>query len=238
MTQTEIAACVRRMPARIKAALFDMDGVLYDSMPRHAKAWMAMCREEGFDAREEEFFLLEGKRGTDIADFLMQRQYGRGVTPDEAERLYGVKCRYFMAGGPAAMMPGAAEAVRAAMAFGARPVLVTGSGQASILTRLGTDYPDAFADGMRVTAKDVMHGKPHPEPFLAGLAKAGVRPDEAIAIDNAPLGVKSALSAGVFTIGVRTGPIPAGELLRSGADVELNGMFELAELLTARRMHG
>lgn len=37
------------------SALFDMDGTLYDSMPRHAHAWMNMCAEEGLEAQYNEF---------------------------------------------------------------------------------------------------------------------------------------------------------------------------------------
>ena len=40
---------------RPKAALIDMDGTLYDSMPRHADAWMEMCRRAGLDAEHDEF---------------------------------------------------------------------------------------------------------------------------------------------------------------------------------------
>ena len=75
------------------------------------------------------------------------------------------------------------------------------------------------------------HGKPDPEPYLMGLAKAGVEPWEAVAIDNAPLGVESGSRAGIFTIGVRTGPLAEGALEAAGADIELNSMSECAELL-------
>ena len=46
-----------------RAALFDMDGTLYDSMPRHARAWMNMCAEEGLNAHYDEFFAFEGRTG-------------------------------------------------------------------------------------------------------------------------------------------------------------------------------
>ena len=146
--------------------------------------------------------------------------------------MYGRKSELFAAMGPARIMAGAAEAVEAARKAGAVCVLVTGSGQGSLLGRLDSDFPDAFPMERRVTARDVVHGKPSPEPYLAGLAKAGVGAAGAIAIDNAPLGVRSASDAGIFTIGVRTGPIPAGALLASGADMELGSMHECAESIS------
>lgn len=214
-----------------KAVLFDMDGILYDSMPWHAEAWERMCREAGIDARYEEFFAYEGRTGAATISLLMQRQFGRAASEEEARRLYAIKSKYFAAKGPAPIMPGAQQAVQAALDLGAKAVLVTGSGQASLLERLQRDFPGAFGEGLRVTAHDVRHGKPDPEPYLAGLAKAGVRPDQALAVDNAPLGVESASRAGVYTIGVRTGPLEPGALLEAGADIEIDGMERLAQLL-------
>ena len=105
-------------------------------------------------------------------------------------------------------MPGADRMLRALCDRGIRCVLVTGSGQASLIDNIRKDYPGVFAEGMMVTAHDVTKGKPDPEPYLRGLAKAGVKPDEAIVIENAPLGVRAGVAAGIRTMAVCTGPIP------------------------------
>ena len=127
------------------------------------------------------------------------------------------------------LMSGAKEAVGEVLRAGVPSVLVTGSGQASILERLAADYPEAFK--LRVTAHDVIHGKPDPEPYLKGMEMAGVDNTHAVAIDNAPLGVESASRAGAFTIGVRTGPIPAETLAAAGADIVVSSMAECAQIL-------
>lgn len=216
-------------PGTIKATLFDMDGVLYDSMPGHAKAWYAMCRTAGIDCQENEFFAYEGRTGASTINLLYQRQFGHGADDETCRRLYAIKSENFKALGLPPLMPGAREAVEVPLAAGVPTVLVTGSGQASILERLASDYPGAFA--IRITAHDVVHGKPHPEPYLMGMERAGALPFESVAIDNAPLGVESASRAGTFTIGVRTGPLSAGSLLAAGADIEINSMAECAEIL-------
>ena len=80
-----------------------------------------------------------------------------------------------------------------------------------------------------VTAFDVKHGKPHPEPYLMALKKGGFKANEAIVVENAPLGVKSAVAAGVFTIAVNTGPLDDSILLNEGANLLFPSMMSLAD---------
>lgn len=108
-------------------------------------------------------------------------------------------------------------------------VLVTGSGQPSVLERLDVEFKGAFPPGHRVTARNVIHGKPHPEPYLKGMELAGVLPSEAIAIENAPTGVESAAASGAYTIALTTGPVPSDTLAAAGADIVLHSMTALAD---------
>ena len=62
-----------------------------------------------------------------------------------------------------------------------------------------------------------------------GLKKAGVEPNQAIVIENAPLGVQAGVAAGIFTIGVNTGPLDDKVLIDAGADLLLNSMQQLSE---------
>ncbi len=215
-----------------RAVLFDMDGVLYDSMPGHARAWKGVCDSIGIAADENEFFSHEGRTGAATIDILIRRAFGRPATDDECRNLYRLKTELFAAQPrPVPCMPGARAAVEASRAGGCTTVLVTGSGQGSLLDRLENDYSGAFPANRRVTGNDVKHGKPHPEPYLKGIEIAGVEKWQAIGVDNAPLGVESASRAGLFTIGVRTGPIEAGSLLAAGADIEVEGMEECARII-------
>ena len=217
------------MRNKIKSALIDMDGILYDSMPNHARAWLKVMQHVGIEACLEEFFLHEGCTGAWMIDRKIRERYGRPATDAEKIELYALKKKYFMEQPSVPVMPGAQSMIRRLLRRGIITVLVTGSGQNSLLDRLDTDYPDAFPECRRVTSASVTHGKPHPEPYLRGLDLAGVSACEAIGIDNAPLGVKSSHAAGLFTLGVVTGPVPAGELLRHGADMIYNSMDECAK---------
>ena len=216
----------------IKAALIDMDGTLYDSMPNHARAWKRVMDTVGVDATEDEFFLYEGETGAKTIDLMIRRAFGRPATDQEKHDLYAMKAKFFVEQPPVEVMPGAIELVKLLRNHGIDTVLVTGSGQNSLLSRLDSDFPGAFPPEKRITSASVTHGKPHPEPYLKGLALAGVCPEEAIVIDNAPLGTASGHAAGIYTIGVVTGPVPRAELEGNGADIVYNSMAECAETLS------
>lgn len=205
----------------IKAVLFDMDGVLYDSMPNHAKAWSTAVTEFGLSMSPHEAYLHEGRTGHGTINILAQRHWGRNATTEEMERIYAAKSALFNTCPEPQPMPGAAQLLQSIRSLGLTIVLVTGSAQHSLLTRLAHDFPGIFSAERMVTAFDVKHGKPHPEPYLMGLEKAGVSASEAVVIENAPLGVEAAHAAGIYTIAVNTGPLSPKVLLDVGADIVL-----------------
>lgn len=212
-------------------ALVDMDGTLYDSMPNHAKAWHELMTGIGIECSLDEFFLYEGRTGASTINLLFNRAYGHDAAPEQAAELYKRKTELFCALPQVSPMPGAAEVIAGLRQAGLETVLVTGSGQNTLLNRLDADFPGAFPRDRRVTSRDVIHGKPHPEPFLLAMEKIGSVPETSIAIDNAPIGVQAGAASGAFTIGVVTGPIPENVLMKAGADIVYSSMPELAERL-------
>lgn len=216
------------LPHGVKAALIDMDGVLYDSMRYHAKAWHRMMSEQGIDTDPDEFFLYEGMTGAATIDLIFMRELHRHATDEEKTSLYKRKSEIFAGYGKKPVMPYAQEMTAAFRDAGITTVLVTGSGQSTLLDSLDKDYPGIFPAVRRVTAKDVVHGKPSPEPYLKGAAKAGVHPEDCIVVENAPLGVRAGKAAGCFTIAVTTGPIPRKAFEEEGADMIFSSMEEFA----------
>lgn len=212
-----------------KAVLFDMDGVLFDSMPNHARSWARVCTEFGLAMTPEEAYMHEGRTGTATINILARRYWNRDATPEECERIYEEKCRLFNQCPEAPKMPGAESVLAQVKAAGLGIVVVTGSGQLSLLDRLNHNYPGYFTPDLVVSSKDVKHGKPSPEPYLMGLAKAGLKPWEAVVVENAPLGVRAAVAANIFTVAVNTGPLPESALLNEGANQLYPSMQALAD---------
>ena len=218
----------------LKAVLFDMDGVLFDSMPYHANAWHEVMKMNGMNLPKEEAYMHEGRTGKETINLISKREKGRAATDAEMDCIYQTKCELFNDNPPAPEMSGAGELLKALKQDGIEIVLVTGSGQHSLFDRLEVHYPGIFSKDKMVTAYDVTNGKPNPEPYLRGLEKAGVSADEAIVVENAPLGVEAAHAANIFTVAVNTGPLKDQVLTDSGANVVFPSVDQLAKVWTNR----
>lgn len=213
----------------LKAVLFDMDGVLYDSMPIHADSWHVVMKRFGLHLSREEAYMHEGRTGAGTINIISRRERGRDATPEEIEMIYTAKAEEFNKHSKPDKMPGALDVLNQIKAEGLKIILVTGSGQKSLLERLNRSFPDIFHEELMVTAFDVKKGKPNPEPYLIGLEKGGVKANEAIVIENAPLGIEAGAKAGIFTIAVNTGPLPDKVLWNAGANYLFPSMTEFSK---------
>lgn len=214
---------------RLKAVLFDMDGVLFDSMPNHAESWHKVMERFGFGLSREEAYMHEGRTGAATINIVSQRERGRDATEEEIKEIYRAKTEEFNKCPKAERMPGALEVLRKIKSEGLTPMVVTGSGQTSLLDRLNRNFPDIFKEELMVTAFDVKYGKPNPEPYLMALKKGGFKANEALVVENAPLGVQAGVAAGIFTIAVNTGPLPDKVLLDAGANLLFHSMPDFNE---------
>lgn len=213
----------------LKAVLFDMDGVLYNSMPYHAESWHKIMEERGLHLSKEEAYLHEGRTGSGTINIVCQRQFGRNATEKEIKEIYKAKTEAFNSYPLALPMEGATDVLAKVKRDGLFPMIVTGSGQASLLGRLNKNFPGVFKPELMVTAFDVKYGKPNPEPYLMALNKGNLKANEAIVVENAPLGVQAAAAAGIFTVAVNTGPLDDNILLDAGANVLFPSMQALCD---------
>ena len=213
----------------LKAVLFDMDGVLFNSMPLHEASWRQVGELYHLPVTAREVYQNEGRTGASTIRLLARQAWGRTPTPDEVDAIYSEKCRLFSACPPPPPMPGAAALLAQVRRAGLSVYVVTGSGQHSLLNRLSGSFPGSFDAAHVISSKDVTHGKPSPEPYERALLAADASPDEAIVVENAPLGVCSAVAAGIFTIAVNTGPLPDEDLYSAGANLLLPSMQALAD---------
>ena len=209
-----------------KAVLFDMDGVLYDSMAFHARAWNQSMKDYGLEMSELQAYEHEGMRGMETIREIAMQQPGKEHLAEKADEIYAHKSALFASYGEPAKMAGVEALMRQMHADGLQLCVVTGSGQHSLLDRLERDFAGLLHRELMVTCYDVEEGKPKPYPYLAELRKCGVAPHEAIVVENAPLGVTAGVAADIFTVAVNTGPLPDERLLAAGANLLFHSMDE------------
>ncbi len=210
-----------------KAVLFDMDGVLFNSMPLHATSWHRSMASFGLDMAKRDAYRYEGMRGVETIKLLARQQWHRELSDDEAESMYQVKSAYFSDMPAPRKIKGINPLMQRIHDAGLTIGIVTGSGQQALLDRLEHTFCLPIARNHIVTSYDVTHGKPAPDPYIKGMQKVGTQPWETIVVENAPLGIQAAVAAHCFTVAVNTGPLPNSELAAAGADLVLPSILSL-----------
>jgi beta-phosphoglucomutase len=188
-----------------RAALFDMDGVITDTMPLHYESWKRAFEPRGIGVQKMDVYLREGMTtaamGREIA-----RAKGVELSDEELREIVAEKARLFgeLVRERARAYEGVEETLRMLRNNGLKLALVTGSMRISaraVLEKVGLE--GAF-DAI-VGAEDVSEGKPGPEPYLAAMKRLNVPALDCVVVENAPLGIKSAKAAKAgFVIAITT----------------------------------
>ena len=125
-----------------RVVLFDMDGVLYDSMPNHAIAWQESMAKYGIHMTADDAYATEGARGVDTIREMVRRQQHREIDEAEAQKMYDLKSQTFHSLPEAPIMPGILDLMRQIHASGLQCGVVTGSGQRPLISRILKDFGD------------------------------------------------------------------------------------------------
>ena len=212
---------------KIRAVFFDLDGVLYNSMPYHATSWAWAMTKHGLPYTPEECYRNEGRTSTGVIQEYHERIFGTPASPELIEAIYADKSARFteMTGGFPGIIPNVDKVLQWLHEQGIQCWVVTASGQRNLINALNETFNHVFT-GI-ISSFDVTKGKPDPEPYLKAWERSGFKKEECIVVENAPLGVRAAKAAGLFTIAVNTGPLPDSELYNEHADIVLPDMQAL-----------
>jgi beta-phosphoglucomutase family hydrolase len=243
------------LPEKVRACLFDMDGVLTDTASVHTKAWKAMfdaylsqrAEQTGekfvpFDAAADYRTYVDGKKREDgVRSFLESRgiELPEGSPDDsgDAETIHGLGTRKndmfqkVLEKDGVAVFDGSRRYLEAAAAAGLGIAVVSASANTPEVLRItGLDrYIQQRVDGNTLRDEHIP-GKPAPDSFLRGAELLGVAPDNAVVFEDALAGVAAGRAGNFgYVVGVdRVGQ--ADDLRKNGADVVVT---DLAELLDA-----
>jgi HAD superfamily hydrolase (TIGR01509 family) len=184
----------------LKAVFFDNDGVLVDTEHLYYAASRAVLAEVGAEVSEAQFIDLSLRQGRSVFELVRDRCDAAAIEALRQRR----NARY--AALLDAGVPPLAGIVEVLDALHPRTRL-------AVVTSSNPEHFDAIHAGsgllryfeFAITNRDYARSKPHPDPYLTALARAGCRADEAIAIEDSERGLAAARAAGLRCIVVPRG---------------------------------
>lgn len=206
--------------ARIKALLFDLDGVIVSTEKNHFEAWRETASKLGIPFSEHDNEALKGVNRVDSLKQILKLG-NKTVSAEEFESLLVFKNDMYLDSittlSTDDLLPGVHALLLQAKSMGVKIGLGSSSKNAPmILTRLGiTDLFDVIIDGNGVT-----HPKPDPEVFLNGAKALALAPSDCLVFEDALSGIAAAKAGGFIAIGV------GNPMLKGVADVYFNELTE------------
>lgn len=175
-----------------------MDGVLVDSMPFHAEAWKQAFASMGLGIERRDIYEIEGSNHVQIVGLIFRR-FGRVPTDKDVKELSSKKIEIFNRIEQVRPFEGIRDLL-SNLAPEHSLAVVSGSNHNTVHDLMNAFFPGAFQ--VIIDGDDVHKSKPDPEPYLMAVEKLHVTKDECVVIENAPLGIRSAKSAGLRCIAV------------------------------------
>ena len=189
------------MPASGKALLFDIDGTLTDTDALHLEAFNEVLGPHGHTFDHARFTReLQGFSNASISE-----RFLAGQPPERQAIIMGEKEQAFRTrvAGRIQPLPGLMALLAQADRANVPMVAVTNAPRLNAEMLLsGLGIGDRFK--VLVIGDELPHGKPHPMPYLEGLRAVGAAAAASLAFEDSRSGVRSASSAGIATVGIRT----------------------------------
>jgi beta-phosphoglucomutase len=177
-----------------KTILWDMDGVIADSYSFHLAAWQEVFAKRGIEFSKEDFTRLFGTRNDFIVGSIMGRELPEGdvkIMVQEKEESFRRK-----ATGSIKPFPGAVRLLNAIKKGNFKLGLVSSAPKENIDLLLSElDLEGIF--NCIVFGQEVSQSKPSPQIYLLAAKKLGITPNDCMVIEDSPLGVKAAKTAGM-----------------------------------------
>ena len=213
---------------KVRAILFDMDGVLIDSEELMAKSGILALREFGVEASASDFLPFVG-RGEDKYIGGVAEKHGVRYDTAMKDRAYDYYGQMVQA--EATVPEDTLPTLKALHARGIKMAICSSADRVKVLYNLRAIGADESLFGAIVTGSDVERKKPAPDIYLKGASLLGEQPEDCLVVQDAPSGIQAAHAGGIRAAGIASS-FSAQELTQQ-ADPEylISTLSELLELL-------
>jgi beta-phosphoglucomutase len=208
----------------IQGILFDLDGVLVDTLHYHYLAWKHMFEMLGGSVNKHTVLLHEGRNSREILPILM-KEAGVTIPANKQDQFIEEKREYYRSIVRVTQYPGAFRVVDELKGRGYKIALVTACALKNMQHSLNEDQQSHF--DFIITGDEVSRAKPSPDPYLVAARRLRLEPRECVVVENAPLGIEAARNAGMFCIALET---TLGKEYLASADCILQNIDELLTL--------
>ena len=208
----------------LRAAIFDMDGLLIDSEPLWTRAEIEAFAVVGIELDQEKCAQTVGKGLEEVVRFRYDQQPWRGKSLEEVGLLIHRRMLELVKAEGRAM-PGAIEAVEFFRSKKLKLGLATSSDRGLIDASLEALELSTAFDHLQ-SGSELEHGKPHPLVYLVTAERLGIPPGECLALEDSIPGLEAAKAAGMQAIAVPE-PRLFGDPRFDIADVVLRTLKEL-----------
>ncbi|MGB3509457.1 MAG: HAD-IA family hydrolase [Microcoleaceae cyanobacterium] len=201
----------------LKAILFDLDGTLANTDPLHYETWKDILNHQGVTIDHSSYKLhISGKTNPVIIQDLLPH-----LSVAEAEKLAIYKeARFREIAFNLQPLTGLWEFIQWIEKQKLQKAVVTNAPRENVEFMLNVlQLADIFE--LIILAGEMTVGKPDPAPYKLSLEKLGISATEAIAFEDSTSGIKSAVGAGIYTVGVASTHEPES-LLEVGASIVIN----------------
>ena len=182
-----------------KGVLFDLDGVLIKSVEQHLEAWQHAFGHYKTTIEAREFYLLEGRGVKSVVEALTDKY---GIDASLRQKIVDDKVKFYKSIFRPEFYDGIYSLLDMLKEKNIRMAVVTGAMRDRV-NDLVREHLDGYFSAI-ISSDDVKNTKPYPEPYLKGASLLGLKAEECVVVENAPMGIKAAKKAGMVVIAITT----------------------------------
>ena len=186
---------------KIKAVLFDMDGVIFDTEREYLKEWNKIFEKYGYEMKKEIYVSVMG-RGRKKVKEIFKENFGDDLPIEEMYIEKDKMLKEAIENNEVPLKQGALELLEFLKKNGYKTALATSAKKDRVKSQVNHAKINNLFDAI-VCADDIVNSKPDPEIFLKAAEKVNIKPENCIVIEDSEAGIRAAFNAGMIAFHVK-----------------------------------